>query len=90
MKRTLVASSAVVLFALSLASTSLAAKTGRADSFEVPIEAKSGSKLVGTATFKEVPEGVHVVVDVSGILTRQHGVHVHEKGDCSSADAKSG
>jgi len=58
-------------------------------SVEVPITAKSGSSLTGTAVFTEVPDGVRVVVEVSGVAPGKHGVHVHEKDDCSAADAKS-
>jgi Cu-Zn family superoxide dismutase len=56
---------------------------------EVRIEPKSGSKLGGIATFRETADGVRVVLDVHDVAPGKHGVHVHEKGDCSSADAKS-
>jgi Cu-Zn family superoxide dismutase len=50
----------------------------------------SGSSASGTAWFTQ--EGDHVVVRVkaSGLApSREHGFHVHEKGDCSSPDASS-
>ncbi|HKO93620.1 MAG TPA: superoxide dismutase family protein [Polyangiaceae bacterium] len=50
---------------------------------------KSGSKLSGTATLTETPEGVRVVLAVEGISPGEHGVHVHEKGDCSAPDGAS-
>lgn len=56
---------------------------------EVTLEAKSGSKLAGKATLEETADGVKVTLSVSGITPGQHGAHVHEKGDCSSADGKS-
>lgn len=56
---------------------------------EVPIEAKSGSKLSGKAVLTETEGGVHVVLTVEGIDAGDHGAHVHEKGDCSSPDGKS-
>jgi Cu-Zn family superoxide dismutase len=57
---------------------------------EVNIEAKSGSKLKGKATFTETEGGVHVVLSVEGVKPGgDHGAHVHEKGDCSSPDGKS-
>lgn len=60
-----------------------------ASSLEVPIAAKSGSTLTGKVVFTELPEGVRAVIDVAGIPPGKHAAHVHEKGDCSSPDAKS-
>lgn len=56
---------------------------------EVPLQAKSGSKLAGKATFAEVEGGVRVSMMVEGISPGEHGTHVHEKGDCSAPDAAS-
>jgi superoxide dismutase, Cu-Zn family len=58
-------------------------------SIEVPLEAKSGSKLAGKAVLTETEGGVHVVLTVTGLGAGDHGAHVHEKGDCSSPDGKS-
>lgn len=58
-------------------------------SIEVPLEAKSGSKLSGKAVLTETEGGVHIVLTVEGIDPGDHGAHVHEKGDCSSPDGKS-
>jgi len=58
-------------------------------SIEVPIEAKSGSKLSGKAVLTETEGGVHVVLTLEGIEPGEHGAHVHEKGDCSAADGAS-
>lgn len=49
-----------------------------------------GSKTVGEVTFEQVGDKVHVVANVKGLTAGQeHGFHIHEKGDCSSADAMS-
>ena len=56
---------------------------------EVPIEAKSGSKLQGTARFTEQDNAVKVELKVSGLKPGDRATHVHEKGDCSAPDAKS-
>ncbi|XXY55033.1 superoxide dismutase family protein [Sorangium sp. So ce269] len=56
---------------------------------EVPIEARTNSKLKGSATFAEVDGGVKVTVQVSGAPKGKIAVHVHETGDCSAPDAKS-
>jgi Cu-Zn family superoxide dismutase len=53
------------------------------------IEARSSSAVSGTATFEQVGNKVKIVVEVSGATPGQHGLHIHEKGDCSAPDAKS-
>jgi Cu-Zn family superoxide dismutase len=50
----------------------------------------SGSLVSGTLTLMPMPDGVHVTGDIGGLAPgSSHGVHVHEKGDCSAADASS-
>jgi superoxide dismutase, Cu-Zn family len=49
----------------------------------------SGSQVTGTVTFKSAAEGTQVVVDLSGLKPGKHGLHIHEKGDCSAPDASS-
>lgn len=68
---------------------SAAAPAAPAKSVEVPIEAKSGSKLSGKAVLTETEGGVHVVLTLEGLEPGEHGAHVHEKGDCSAADGAS-
>jgi Cu-Zn family superoxide dismutase len=53
------------------------------------IEPKSGSSLTGTATFTQADGKITVAVDVEGGTPGPHGIHLHEKGDCSAPDAKS-
>jgi Cu-Zn family superoxide dismutase len=53
------------------------------------IEPKSGSKVAGTVTFREVEGGTEVEVKLTGLTPGEHGFHIHEKGDCSSDDGKS-
>jgi len=49
-----------------------------------------GNKTFGEATFEQVGDKVHVVVYVRGIKPGQeHGLHIHEVGDCSSGDGMS-
>ncbi len=40
-------------------------------------------------TFAGTVDGVDVVIEVTGATPGEHGVHVHEKGDCSAPDASS-
>jgi Cu-Zn family superoxide dismutase len=60
-----------------------------AKTVEVALQAKSGSKLTGKATFTETDGGVRVVIAVENVSPGEHGTHVHEKGDCSAPDAAS-
>ena len=54
------------------------------------IDAKSGSKLKGKATFTKNDKGEIVLrIEVSDAPAGEHAVHIHEKGDCSSPDGKS-
>jgi Cu-Zn family superoxide dismutase len=53
------------------------------------IEPRSGSTVSGTATFAPAPDGLTAHVEVQGAAPGLHGVHVHEKGDCSDPKAAS-
>ena len=54
------------------------------------LQPTKGSKAFGEATFEQVGEKVHVVVYVQGLKPGQdHGLHIHEVGDCSSGDGMS-
>ncbi len=65
---------------------SAAAASGKATA---KLEPKSGSKVVGTIHFEETAAGLKVTYDVSGLnKNAKHGLHVHEKGDCSGKDGK--
>jgi len=54
------------------------------------LQPTKGSKTFGEATFEQVGDKVRVVVVVQGLKPGQeHGLHVHEVGDCSSGDGMS-
>ncbi len=55
----------------------------------VKLQPKSGSKLSGEVTLSETPEGVKVALHIENVKPGDHGAHIHEKGDCSSADGAS-
>ena len=51
---------------------------------------KSGNTtLSGRATFTQTGAGVRLVLHLTGAPPGEHGAHIHEKGDCSDAEAKS-
>ena len=54
------------------------------------LQPTKGNKTFGEATFEQVGDKVRVVVFVQGLKPGQeHGLHIHEKGDCSSGDGMS-
>ena len=53
------------------------------------LEARSGSNVQGTVTFKAVDGGVEVTAAIEGLTPGDHAYHVHEHGDCSAPDAAS-
>ncbi len=53
------------------------------------MDAASGSDVKGEATFTEVSGKVRFELSVQNIAPGVHAVHLHDKGDCSAADASS-
>ena len=54
------------------------------------LQPTKSSKTFGEATFEEMDGKVHVVIYVQGLKPGQeHGLHIHEVGDCSSGDGMS-
>ncbi|MEO6104752.1 MAG: superoxide dismutase family protein [Pseudoxanthomonas sp.] len=50
----------------------------------------SGSLVSGKVTVMPMGDGVHLTGTVGGLPANStHGFHIHEKGDCSAADASS-
>lgn len=50
------------------------------------LHAAGDSKVAGVVTFTEVADGVRVDANITGLSPGKHGFHVHQFGDCSSAD----
>ena len=75
---------------LALAGLAPEAKKSAEATAKATIEAKSGSTVTGTATFTELSTGgVRAHVHIEKATPGTHGLHVHEKGDCSDPEAKS-
>lgn len=49
----------------------------------------SSGARVGVATFSLVEGGARLGVSVSGLSPGEHGIHIHERGDCTSPDFSS-
>jgi len=43
----------------------------------------AGSKPMGTATFTQAPDGVHILLDVTDAKPGKHGLSIRENGTCS-------
>src|SRR5688572_7516445 len=80
----------VLLFLLSTAASVFGQSSDRLS--QKPLRAVAalrpteGNHANGIVTFTEVADGVRVEVDISGLTPGKHGFHVHQFGDCSSAD----
>lgn len=56
----------------------------------VNLASASGSLVSGKVTVMPMADGVHLTGTVGGLPANStHGFHIHEKGDCSAADASS-
>ena len=76
MKRTGTMVVVVIVSALSAACAS--AETGKA----IVTGTSDGSSVAGSATLTDTPAGLQVAVQVSGVPAGQHGLHIHQYGDC--------
>ena len=51
------------------------------------VDLKDGAgKAIGKATLVDAPKGVLLKVEVKGLAPGWHGLHFHEKADCSKSD----
>ncbi|MGZ5263129.1 MAG: superoxide dismutase family protein [Kaistella sp.] len=53
------------------------------------VNSKSGTQTQGTAKFTQTGKNVALDLNVYKLTPGIHAVHIHEKGDCSAADASS-
>lgn len=72
--------------ALALA-TALLASQALAQGAPTTAELKNGAgQAIGKVTLTEAPKGVLMRVEAKGLTPGWHGLHFHEKADCSKAD----
>ena len=72
------------------APTPAAVNASTASSAVVHLASASGSLVSGTVTLAPMGDGVHFTGEVGGLAPNsRHGIHIHETGDCSAADASS-
>ena len=48
-----------------------------------------GNTVMGVVMFNQQKDGVHIRTLMTGLTPGKHGFHIHELGDCSSADGTS-
>jgi Cu-Zn family superoxide dismutase len=76
--------------ALVLSGGASSARAPEGSQAKATIEAKSDSTVTGTATFTELSTGgVRAHVHIEKAPPGTHGLHIHEKGDCSDPKAVS-
>lgn len=80
---------ALSMFALGMFLCPTSQAQGMSHSGVAVLKPTQGSQVRGTVRFNEIPPKVHIVADVTGLTPGKHGFHIHEKGDCSAADASS-
>jgi Cu-Zn family superoxide dismutase len=57
---------------------------------QVILASASGSLVSGKLALRPMGDGVHFTGEIGGLTPNSsHAIHVHEKGDCSAADASS-
>jgi len=74
---------------LFIAAASVLVLTSCGTSKTYQILSKSGTKTQGTAKFTQSGKNVTLDLNAYKLTPGYHAVHIHEKGDCSSADATS-
>ena len=66
------------------------ATTSTLTSAEANLASASGSLVSGKLMLAPMGDGVHITGEIGGLgAGMTHAIHVHEKGDCSAADASS-
>lgn len=78
------------LILLSIALLGACTHMGAGPRASASLASRSGSTAAGTVAFTQRGDSVRVRLDITGVGPNTvHGFHVHEIGDCSSADASS-
>ena len=71
-------------------SASASASASTAKAAVVNLASASGSLVSGRLSVTPMGDGVHLTGEIGGFTPNSvHAIHIHEKGDCSAADASS-
>jgi Cu-Zn family superoxide dismutase len=85
MKKLLLSSFVVIAIVIGCKTAGISQK----DQLKLDFLSKSGSSVTGTADFSEKNGKVTFTAKISGLKPGVHAIHIHEKADCSAADASS-
>ncbi len=77
------------VFGVALIVAGCATMTSPSPKASATLAPTAGNRASGTVTFSPSGDRVRVVATVTGLTAGKHGFHIHEKGDCSAADAMS-
>ncbi len=72
--------------ALALAATAATAASGAAPAMTTVELKNNAGEVIGKATLTEAPKGVLMRVETKSLAPGWHGLHFHEKADCSKSD----
>lgn len=86
MKKIFLSTAVLIVLALGCKSSS---SSGNTQKISLNFESKSKSTVTGTASFVEKKGVVTFNAQLSGLKPGPHAIHIHEKSDCSAADASS-
>lgn len=87
-RQTRMAESVAIALAIGF-TAAFAAHAWAADSAGAALQSASGSQVNGQVTFTQEGNGVRIGGEIRGLTPGAHGFHLHEKGDCTAADAES-
>ncbi len=79
----------IVVLVLAILGCKSALKVDDSKKVKITLEPKSGSTVKGTAEFVDYKGEVSLEAKLTGLKPGVHAIHIHEKADCSAADAAS-
>jgi Cu-Zn family superoxide dismutase len=79
----------IAIFAAIILGCKTSSNSADTKKLDLTFEPKSNSTVSGTASFVEKNGKVTFVATIAGLKPGIHAIHIHEKSDCSAADASS-
>ncbi|MEQ1715989.1 MAG: superoxide dismutase family protein [Hyphomicrobium sp.] len=80
---------AALALGAALSASLLVCAAARADTATVTINAITAEGIgaeIGTATVTDGKDGAAIAIEIKGLSAGEHGMHVHEKGDCAAGE----